>query len=144
MHMLIHIHQIWQHKLLYQLRRLFVEALIVTEAIFDVRESHNCPRTFETHFTMSQVWLKEFEVHTYFFESEFILCHWNIWTVWSSFFTCDMLHWPNQPKARLKRANLVNPPDSVNAPAPIGKLTWLSGPSAGLLFTLRWSPGYWS
>ena len=27
------------------------EALIVTEATFDVRESHNCTRTFETHIT---------------------------------------------------------------------------------------------
>ena len=25
--------------------------MIVTEAIYDVRESDNCPRTFETHFT---------------------------------------------------------------------------------------------
>ena len=53
---------------------------------------------------MSQVWLKEFEVHTYFFESEFILCLWTIWTVWSSFvLVTDYIdqispkqHWPNQ------------------------------------------------
>ena len=29
---------------------MFAEALIVTEAIYDVRESDNCPRTFETYF----------------------------------------------------------------------------------------------
>ena len=29
---------------------MFAEELIVTEAIYDVRESDNCPRTFETHF----------------------------------------------------------------------------------------------
>ena len=35
---------------LYQLRKLFPEALIVTEAIYDVRESHTFPRTFAPYF----------------------------------------------------------------------------------------------
>ena len=30
---------------------MFAEALIVTEEIYDVRESHNCPRTFAPYFT---------------------------------------------------------------------------------------------
>ena len=35
---------------LYQHRKLFAETLIVTEEIYDVRESDNCPRTFHTDF----------------------------------------------------------------------------------------------
>ena len=35
----------------YQLRKLFAEALMVTEAIYDLRESRNCARTFDTYFT---------------------------------------------------------------------------------------------
>ena len=31
---------------------MFAEALIVTDEIYDVQESDNCPRTFETHFTI--------------------------------------------------------------------------------------------
>ena len=30
---------------------MFAEALIATEAIYYLRESHNCPRTFDTNFT---------------------------------------------------------------------------------------------
>ena len=29
---------------------------MVTEAIYDVRESDNCPRTFETHFITTLTW----------------------------------------------------------------------------------------
>ena len=51
---LIHTHQTWQHwikfELLNQLRKLFAEALIVTEEIYDELESHNSPRTFDTNF----------------------------------------------------------------------------------------------
>ena len=35
----------------YQLRKLFAEALIVADEIYYLRESHNCPRTFDTNFT---------------------------------------------------------------------------------------------
>ena len=54
---IIHIHQTWQHWIiclyLYQLRKLFAEALIVTEEIYDVRESLDCPRTFAPYFSYS-------------------------------------------------------------------------------------------
>ena len=30
---------------------MFAEALIVTDAIYDVQEPDNCPRTFATHFS---------------------------------------------------------------------------------------------
>ena len=37
-----------------QLRKLFIEALIVTEAIYDLRESDNFPRTFATQFIITK------------------------------------------------------------------------------------------
>ena len=37
-----------------QLRKLFAEVLIVTEAIYDVRESDNVPRTFATLFNITK------------------------------------------------------------------------------------------
>ena len=55
----IHIHQTWQHwikfELLYQLRKLFAEALIVIEAIHDVRESENFPRTYAPYFMTTRI-----------------------------------------------------------------------------------------
>ena len=42
----------------FQLRKLFAEARIVTEAIYDVRESDNCAWTFETHFISSNLGFK--------------------------------------------------------------------------------------
>ena len=38
-----------------KLRKLFAEALIVAEAIYDVRESDNFPGTFATHFTFVSI-----------------------------------------------------------------------------------------
>ena len=54
---------------------MFAEALIVTEAIYDVRESGNCAWTFETHFTLLEIsnwYSKKINYLLYYFWSKLL------------------------------------------------------------------------